>query len=98
MDNDIGRAIGVVIASAFGLALVSVIFSSRSQTANVISSGGNALSNIIGAAVAPVTGQAPAPIATAASGSSSALSGAGSFVGGLVSGIGAGAQGGNFGF
>lgn len=45
--------IGVLIA-VVGLALTSVIFSQRANTANVITAGGNAFGTIIKAAVSPV--------------------------------------------
>jgi hypothetical protein len=50
------RAITAIITAAFGLALASVIFSQRSKTTGVIQVGGQAISSIISAATAPVTG------------------------------------------
>lgn len=47
--------ISVAIAAVIGLATISVLFGKNSQTSNVISSGGTALSGVIQAAVAPVS-------------------------------------------
>ena len=41
---------------AFGLAMVAVIVSQNANTSGVIQAGGSALGNVIGEAVAPVTG------------------------------------------
>ncbi len=46
----------VLLTAIVGLASVAVLVSNKSQTGNVISSAGNAFSQAIGAAVAPVTG------------------------------------------
>lgn len=54
--DDAGRAITVVIGSVITLATVATILSLRANTANVIGAGGNALSSVISAAVAPVSG------------------------------------------
>jgi hypothetical protein len=54
--NRIGPGIVGVIAALIGLAIVAVIVSGKAQTPKVISSAGSALANVIGAAVAPVTG------------------------------------------
>lgn len=54
--GDVGRAITALAASAFALALASVIFSQRSQTTQVIQSGGTAFAQILSAATSPVTG------------------------------------------
>jgi PRD1 phage membrane DNA delivery len=55
MNNTI-TAVVAVIGGIVGLAIVAVLVSNRAQTSGVISSAGSALSNIIGAAVGPVTG------------------------------------------
>lgn len=96
MNNDIGHALGVIAASAFALATLSVIFSQRSQASAVITSAGNAFSGIIGAAVAPVTG---GPVATSASAAASGGGGGigagfGSFLGGALQGAAGGFGGG----
>ena len=49
-------AVVAVIAGIIGLAIVAVIVSKNAQTPAVITGAGQALSSIIGAAVAPVTG------------------------------------------
>jgi hypothetical protein len=54
--NEGVRAIAAFAASAIGLAIIAVLMSSRANTAGVITAGGSALSSVIGAAVAPVTG------------------------------------------
>lgn len=47
----------VSIATAIvGVAILAVLVSKNSDTANVITSGGNAFSNALGVAVSPVTG------------------------------------------
>jgi hypothetical protein len=56
MDGSVGRAIAVVLGSTFALATLSVVFSTRSNTAAVLQTGGAAFSGIISAATAPVTG------------------------------------------
>jgi hypothetical protein len=48
------RAITSLAAALIGLALVAVILSTRSNSANVIGSAGNALSAVIGAATSPL--------------------------------------------
>jgi hypothetical protein len=50
------RAITSLAAALIGLALVAVILSTRSNSANVIGSAGNALSSVIGAATSPISG------------------------------------------
>ena len=54
----IGGGILAIISAVVGLAIVAVLVSKNAQTPTVISSAGSALSNVIGAAVAPVTGGA----------------------------------------
>jgi PRD1 phage membrane DNA delivery len=54
----IGGGIVAVIASIIGLAIIAVLVSQKAQTSGVIQSAGTALSSVIGAAVAPVTGTA----------------------------------------
>lgn len=52
----IGPGVVAVISGVIGLAIVAVIVSRNAQTPSVLSSAGSALSQVIGAAVAPVTG------------------------------------------
>ena len=54
--GEAGRAVIAVVSSVIGLAILSVILSARANTAGVIQAGGQALSGVLGAATAPVTG------------------------------------------
>jgi hypothetical protein len=60
MGNEAGRAILAIVSSIVGLAIISVILSAQAQTGNIISTSGQALSSVIGAATAPVSGGAAA--------------------------------------
>lgn len=51
-----GPLVVSVIVGVIGLAVVAVIVSKQAQTPAVITSAGTALSQIIGAAVGPVSG------------------------------------------
>lgn len=53
--NDLTAAILAIVGGAFTLAIVSVVLSQRAQTASVIGASGTALSNVIAAAVNPIT-------------------------------------------
>lgn len=58
---DIGKGFSEAVSVAvaiIGLAIIAVLVSNRSQTGKVISAAGGAFSTIIGAAVAPVSGNA----------------------------------------
>ena len=46
-----------VFASLIGLAMVAILISQKAQTSNVIQALASGTSTVIGAAVAPVTGQ-----------------------------------------
>ncbi len=50
IDGTIAVAVAVV-----GVAMAAVFFSSRANTANVITAGGNAFANILKAALGPVS-------------------------------------------
>lgn len=54
------KAIAAIGTAIIGVAVIAVIVGTKSNTANVISAGGNALSTDIGAAVAPVSSNATA--------------------------------------
>lgn len=54
--NQIGPGIIAIVAAIITLAIVAVIFSKNAQTSSVITGAGTALSSVIGAAVAPVSG------------------------------------------
>jgi hypothetical protein len=46
----------VVLTSIIGVAIIAVLVSKQSDTANVLGAAGKSFTSIIGAAVAPVTG------------------------------------------
>lgn len=54
--NQIGPTFVAILGGIIGLAVIAVAVSQKAQTAGVIQAGGNALANVIGAAVGPVTG------------------------------------------
>lgn len=54
-DKAIGAIVGI-IAGVIGITILAVIVSNQSNTANVLTAGGNAFSSILKAAVSPVTG------------------------------------------
>lgn len=57
--NEIWSGVITVAIAIVGVATLSVILSKNSNTQGVISSAGTSFAQAIGAAVAPVTGQAP---------------------------------------
>jgi hypothetical protein len=54
--SNIGPTFIAVVTGIIGLAIVAVLVAQKAQTSTVIQSTGSALSQIIGAAVGPVTG------------------------------------------
>lgn len=54
--SSIGPGIITIFTTIVGLAMVAVIVSNKAQTPKVLQAGGTALSQIIGAAVSPVSG------------------------------------------
>jgi hypothetical protein len=54
--GSIGPTFVAIVAGVIGLALVAVLVGQNAKTSSVIQSGGSALSQIIGAAVGPVSG------------------------------------------
>jgi PRD1 phage membrane DNA delivery len=56
MSDAIGSALVSIIMAIIGVAIIAVLVSKSAQTANVVSAGGTALSNVLGAALSPVTG------------------------------------------
>lgn len=54
--QNIGAGFVAVVVGVIGLAMVAVVVSKNAQTPQVLQGGGTALSQIIGAAVAPVSG------------------------------------------
>jgi hypothetical protein len=55
--GNVGPLVVSVIAGVIGLAMVAVLVSQKANTASVISGAGTALSQVIGAAVSPISGQ-----------------------------------------
>jgi PRD1 phage membrane DNA delivery len=51
----IGEQITVVLLAVIGVAIVAVVFSKSANTSGVLTAGGTAFSNILGAALKPVT-------------------------------------------
>jgi hypothetical protein len=58
MDNHLVNSITTILVAIIGVAILAVILAKQSNTAQVISSGGSAFSNILKSAVAPITGGA----------------------------------------
>ena len=56
MDSAV-KAVLAIVAGAITLAIIAVVVSNQAQTPAVIKSAGDALGNVIGKAVSPVTGQ-----------------------------------------
>ena len=75
---NVGPTFIAIVGSVIGLAIVAVLVSKNAQTPQVFTAGGNALANVIGAAVAPVSNSgAPSFGGAAPFGSILNLSGAG---------------------
>lgn len=56
MGREFFASIVTVITAIIGLAIVATLVSNSAQTSNVISQSGSALSNVLRAAEAPVSG------------------------------------------
>jgi hypothetical protein len=57
MNTDaIGSAIVSILMAVVGVAIIATLVSKQAQTANVLNAGGTAISNVLGAALSPVTG------------------------------------------
>lgn len=56
MSDSLITSIITVLTAIIGVAIISVLVSKNAQTAQVLSAGGNAFSNILSTAVSPVTG------------------------------------------
>lgn len=54
------EAVVTIGTAIIGVAILAVLVSKRSDTANVLTASGKAFSGALGAATAPVTGAAPA--------------------------------------
>jgi hypothetical protein len=55
MDDKVVNGIIAILVAVVGLATTAVIFSTKANTANVITAGGNSFASIIKAAVGPVS-------------------------------------------
>ena len=88
--DDFEKAFAAVFGAIIGVAIVAVLVSQNSNTANVITAGGSALTGLLRVAVSPVTGGTQYLAAPASGpGTTSTASG----VGGLLSGLGGGVGG-----
>ena len=71
--SDIGPMFVAVVGGIITLAMIAVVVSQNAQTSTVIQGAGTALSSVIGAAVAPVSGST-----TSSFGSTTGIGGAAS--------------------
>jgi hypothetical protein len=55
------NAVITIATAVVGLAILAVIFSQKSNTAGVLTAGGQAFANDIAAAVSPITGNGVSP-------------------------------------
>lgn len=62
--SNIGPVFISVIAGVIGLAIVAVLVAQKAQTSTVIQDAGTALSSVIAAAVAPVSGNSSSSFGT----------------------------------
>lgn len=67
MGDHLVTSIVTVLTAIVGVAIIAVLVSQKANTANVVTSAGNAFANDLTAAVAPVTG-ASASVNTGSSG------------------------------
>jgi hypothetical protein len=96
--SDIGEKIAGIIGAIIGLAVLAIVISNTANTANVLSSFFGGLSNLIGVAISPVTGQSVSGLTAGTPGlqggswtSGFAIPGvASNFAGGLGVGVGQG--------
>lgn len=56
MTDAIGSALVAIIMAIIGVAVIAVLVSQKAVTADVLTAGGSAVSNVLGAALSPVTG------------------------------------------
>lgn len=54
--SEVGSALTSIIMAVIGVAIIAVLVSQKAQTAGVLQAGGTAISNVLGAALSPVTG------------------------------------------
>lgn len=83
MGREMFEPIVTVAAGIIGVAIIAVLVSQRSNTAGVFAAAGGAFSNVLSAAISPVTGASAAPNVNAGSTSRGFNPGAG---GSLLSG------------
>jgi hypothetical protein len=60
--NTMTEAVVTIFTAIIGVAILSVLVSSKSQTSSVIGAFGSAFSNSLSAAESPVTGAVSAPV------------------------------------
>lgn len=54
--SEFGSSLVAIIMAVIGVAIVAVLVSQKAQTGTVLTAGGTAISNVLGAALSPVTG------------------------------------------
>jgi PRD1 phage membrane DNA delivery len=80
--NGIGEKIGAGIAAFVGLAIIAIVISNQANSANVIGAFFAGVSNLIGVAISPVTGQSVGNLSGGGySGGGGGYSGGGGFPG-----------------
>lgn len=75
--NNMFEPVVTIAAGVVGIAIIAVLVSQKSNTANVFAAAGGAFANAISAAVSPVTGNSAAPSVTAGTSQNGLLGGAG---------------------
>lgn len=85
--GEIGKAMTGIVMAVIGIAILSVIVSSKANTSGVIQSAASGLGNIIAVAVSPVSGSGVTPNLSYSSGSSGGVGTLGS-VSSILSGVG----------
>lgn len=68
--NDVGEKVMGIIGAIIGLSVLAIVISSKANTASVLSSFFGGLSNLIGVAISPVTGQTVSNLSAGLSGGS----------------------------
>jgi PRD1 phage membrane DNA delivery len=68
--RDIGEAVAGIIAAIVGVAVIGLIVSSKANTSNVLTAFFGGLSNLVGVAISPVTGQTVQGLTTGLQGGS----------------------------
>lgn len=56
--GDIGEKLTGIVAAVIGLAVLAIVISQKANTANVLGAFFGGISNLVGVAISPVTGQA----------------------------------------